>query len=531
MQRRLLGSSLITLSAGWLFALACGSRTGLHPGRVKLAEGEAGAPPSVVVPECATAAECPQPPPEQCGEARCSEGKCELILDQVCDDGDPCTVDSCVDRACVSVDGHVDADGDGVFARGTSADPTAPLQCGSDCDDANEAVFPGAVELCDSLDNDCNGIIDDGTGLAAPTSEPIRVSPLEAEQGSADGLDFDGESFGATMTLKQGTWQGHFRRLALDGQPLGDSQRVARVNAESYGGPILWTGERYLTVYDDARQDGNYEIYFNLLNREGQRLNEDLRVTTAPDYSLRPSVVWTGVEGLLVWDDRRFEEENDRSVIFGQRVSLEGQLIGTNVRLTPPGVEGEGTSIALSDTGVGIAFGSADADGDGTHVHFLTASRTLENPSDITTIDFPNADNPVLAALGDKYVMTFHQDTGVIGPSIYGVVIGPKGIERGPTSMTVGATYARSAATYSYGDRFVMVWAEKGASYQLYAQVFDAKLAPISQRLRVTSTDTDTLGPALARSSDGGLGVLYTVKPEEQAYFTKLSCVERFQLN
>ena len=96
--------------------------------------------------------------------------------------------------------------------------------------------------------------------------------------------------------------------------------------------------------------------------------------------------------------------------------------------------------------------------------------------------------------------------------------------------MTVGGTYARSNATYSYGDRFVMVWAEKGANYQLYAQVFGPNLAPLSARLRVTNTQTDTIGPALARSSDGGLGILYTDETEEQTYFTKLNCVERFQL-
>ena len=532
MRRPSIGRSVLALSSGWLLALACGSRTGLPPGRV-LGEAGADAGPDVMQPpQCTTIAECPQPPPGQCGAARCSEeGKCELDLGEVCDDGDPCTDDACVDKACVYTDGHVDADGDGVPARGTTADPSAPLGCGKDCDDFNENIYPGAVELCDSLDNDCNGIIDDGTGLEAPTGEPIRVSPLDAEQSRATGLDFDGEAFGATMTLKNVTWQGHFRRLDANGNPLGDSQRVARVNAESFGGPLIWTGERYLTAYDDARQDGNYEIYFNLLNREGERLNEDLRVTTADDFSLRPSIVWTGVEGLLVWDDRRFEDQSDSSAIFGQRVSLEGQLLGGNVRLTPPGVEGEQASLALSDRGVGIAFISPLAGSDATHLKFFTASRALEDPSEVLTLDFVNADGPVVTAVADRYVVTFHQEqAAAIGPSIFGVVLGPKGVERNPQSMTVGGNHARSNATYSYGDRFVMVWAEMGLHYQLYAQIFDSKLAPLSARLRVTNTETDTLGPALARSSDGGLGVLYTDKTENQVYFTKLNCVERFEL-
>src|SRR4051794_5794992 len=30
-----------------------------------------------------------------------------------------------------------------------------------DCDDNNNTIFPGAPELCDMLDHNCNGIVDD----------------------------------------------------------------------------------------------------------------------------------------------------------------------------------------------------------------------------------------------------------------------------------------------------------------------------------------------------------------------------------
>jgi len=33
---------------------------------------------------------------------------------------------------------------------------------GGDCDDDDPAVFPGALDLCDGTDNDCNGAVDDG---------------------------------------------------------------------------------------------------------------------------------------------------------------------------------------------------------------------------------------------------------------------------------------------------------------------------------------------------------------------------------
>jgi N-acetylneuraminic acid mutarotase len=52
----------------------------------------------------------------------------------------------------------IDDDGDGITG------------CGGDCDDTNAAVHPGALENCNGIDDDCDGVID--SGLAAPAVHP-----------------------------------------------------------------------------------------------------------------------------------------------------------------------------------------------------------------------------------------------------------------------------------------------------------------------------------------------------------------------
>jgi alpha-tubulin suppressor-like RCC1 family protein len=69
--------------------------------------------------------------------------------------------------------GAKDADDDGAFDQSCANKsfyqplyftPSKPLiASGSDCDDDNRFVRPGAVEVCDNLDNNCNGQIDDVT--------------------------------------------------------------------------------------------------------------------------------------------------------------------------------------------------------------------------------------------------------------------------------------------------------------------------------------------------------------------------------
>ncbi len=115
-----------------------------------------------------------------------------------CDDADPAIhpgavelcdgVDNDCDGAANAPGGEADADGDGY------------LGC-EECDDSRPSVYPGALELCDGLDNDCNGLADadaagevdaDGDGslsCADCDDNDFAVSPDRFER--CDGVDND----------------------------------------------------------------------------------------------------------------------------------------------------------------------------------------------------------------------------------------------------------------------------------------------------------------------------------------------------
>ncbi len=61
---------------------------------------------------------------------------------------------------------YVDADGDGFGDPGaetvTCTPPADHTADNTDCDDDDDDAYPGATELCNGADNDCNGIADDG---------------------------------------------------------------------------------------------------------------------------------------------------------------------------------------------------------------------------------------------------------------------------------------------------------------------------------------------------------------------------------
>jgi len=73
-----------------------------------------------------------------------------------------------IDDGLVFTTYYLDSDGDGFGTAATSLSscatsaPTNYVTNSSDCDDTNAAISPAATEICDDIDNDCNGSIDDG---------------------------------------------------------------------------------------------------------------------------------------------------------------------------------------------------------------------------------------------------------------------------------------------------------------------------------------------------------------------------------
>ena len=56
----------------------------------------------------------------------------------------------------------IDNDCDGQIDEGFDKDNDGYTTCNGDCDDNNQTVYPGAVEMCDGKDNNCDGVIDEG---------------------------------------------------------------------------------------------------------------------------------------------------------------------------------------------------------------------------------------------------------------------------------------------------------------------------------------------------------------------------------
>jgi N-acetylneuraminic acid mutarotase len=65
-----------------------------------------------------------------------------------------------------------------ILGHETDDDGDGLSECSGDCNDGNPAVRPGAVEMCDGLDNDCDGVADNAT---APSGIPFLAVQLAGD--------------------------------------------------------------------------------------------------------------------------------------------------------------------------------------------------------------------------------------------------------------------------------------------------------------------------------------------------------------
>jgi hypothetical protein len=103
------------------------------------------------------------------GDEDCDDSDASINIDalEVCDGIDN-NCDGAVDEDVLNTF-FMDQDEDGFGSDDDVAEaceaPQGYVPNGSDCNDEDALIFPGATEVCDDIDNDCNELVDDGLGL------------------------------------------------------------------------------------------------------------------------------------------------------------------------------------------------------------------------------------------------------------------------------------------------------------------------------------------------------------------------------
>lgn len=533
----ILAATLVGTTVVAALGAGCGSRTALDV-----------PPPLPPEPECDRDADCPGVD-DLCAPVRCVDTEvfdgplpevasgtvlprrvC-LVVDALdCDDNDPCTADRCDPDTglCAYADTTLDLDGDGFRAPRDGFLPGAPGSCGRDCNDSSALAFPDNPETCDGVDNDCNGIVDDGAMFGVVNSDPIRLTSAGLAPAGASGLAFDGQDFLALFAGGAAGTNMFLSRIAetgVVGDP--DQEPFTFQNADAVGADIVWIGDRYGVLWQE-RRDGDYEVYFTLLNRRAEKAIPDVRLSNAFGFSINASLAWTGNEFIAVWQDER----NGSFDIYGQRIDVEGRPVGSNVQLTSTPFDDEAPEIAIGTQTLALAYGNSNS---GQNIRLrIFDLETLSLQTDtieVTTGSTPDAVYPDVTWNGDRYLVTWFLRSGP-QKAVFGATYDEAGTGLTPATAisNPGPFRSRYPTVLPLGDRTLFVYSDdrdQNDGYELYSRMVDQDLTPLGGEERLTNAPRDSVDPVVSFGAAGNVGILFRDDRDQaiHVWFDQLGCI------
>ncbi|HLD17719.1 MAG TPA: MopE-related protein [Patescibacteria group bacterium] len=160
-----------------------------------------------------------------------------------CDDGNPS-----IYPGAIEICDHVDNDCDGVKDEDLDADGDGATSCSGDCDDTDPAKGPEAGDPPDGIDNDCDKFVDDA-GWEWGSEETDTVAALAVE-GTL--VCVAGETWGDLYQLSAGGSDAMAACFDTDGTPRLEWQ-FGTASADSFSDITLMDGEVFVSgTVDEA---------------------------------------------------------------------------------------------------------------------------------------------------------------------------------------------------------------------------------------------------------------------------------------
>ena len=151
--------------------------------------------------------------------------------------------DSAVDAPTWYLDGDGDSYGGTAGTSVACSEPSGYSASSEDCDDTDASIYPRATELCDGVDNDCDGDLDDPlTAVFVSSSGTVTDVSSSVTGGASSSVGSYSISSAGTLYLCSGTYFLTLDVTAAQAAIVGrDGASSTNLNA-GYAGSVITTG-------------------------------------------------------------------------------------------------------------------------------------------------------------------------------------------------------------------------------------------------------------------------------------------------
>ena len=406
----------------------------------------------------------------------------------------------------------VDTDGDGISG------------CAGDCDDGDATRGPNRTEVCDFVDQNCDGRIDEGLDCPGTCPAPIQNGPVvqvtNAPGASTDpSLAWTGHGYGVAWSDQRDGLQGvYFRLLGPSGAVVRKERRLNPPGAIAGGPSLVWTGSHFGLAWADRRH-GDPELYFQLLNPDGTDAGPQQRVTVGrfvspPGLAVTPTgfaVVYTNAYPIVGGDD-----------VFFLRLDAAGAPAGPEKQVTNrPEVE-SGPAIAGTPSGFGVAWSDPRVAAGNPEIFFALLDENGDRVGADQRVSFGagTSEDVRLITAGNGFGAAW-RDWRSGHSEAYFARLGPDGAPR--SELPVSASESFSPEVAWTGAEFRVAWGDNRPNAPgIYAASLDANGVRIGPETRLsTAGDAPSVAPA-----GPGLGIVWTqsVNQNFELFMARLGC-------
>ena len=399
----------------------------------------------------------------------------------------------------------------------------------TECDELNDgdpSSFPGASESCDGRDNDGNDGPDEDCDREC-TAPEVSGSDVRLTNDAATSVDpsmaWTGTEYGlAWEEDRDGNLEIYFTRANASGVKAGGDIRVTNAAGDSEAASLVWTGSEYGLAWHDDR-DGNTEIYFARLSADGTKIGSDVRISDSPALSEYPSLVWTGSEYAVAWEDRR---DGNREIYFA-RIDGDGNRIGTETRVTDHAFESYRPSLEWNGYRYGIAW--HDYRDGNYNIYFARVDELgIKDGDDIQiTTDAGDSYDPTLVPTDTGWAVAWH-DNRVGNTEIYMALLAPLGGSLGDIRVTNDAASSNRPSLAWTGAEFGVTWIDdRDATWEIFFTTVDGSGAPSGAELKLTDLGSSRYNPDLVWTGYGYAVSWYDNRDfNSEIYFARVACCD-----
>ncbi len=425
-----------------------------------------------------------------------ADGGCAVDTD--CDDSDPCTMDVCTADTGECSHDAMDADGDGYVAAGAGGEHCG----GTDCDDADADVFPGAPTTCDDVDDDCSGNWADESG-----ADDDGDGHLDASCGGDDCDDDRADVFaGADAVCLDGVDQDCDGKD--DGPQVADI-RVTSVLGLTWDPDLAWTGSGFGVLFYDQR-NGNQDVFFATVSADGSTVGSDVMVSTdTTAFSMEGTLAWSGSEFLACFNDDRSGEKE----ILCRRVGADGAPAGAEIVVTSTGARSEYPDLAWTGSEYMVAF-EEDSAGAYTQVRIQRlgpAGALVGAAVPVAGGVTSHAYSPAIAWSGSQLGLCWMREASGPNQILCSLRSGDGSPLGTDVDVSQSAGYSQEPSVAWTASELAVVWVESASgSDAVYAARLAATGAPVGFATRLT-VDLEAIWATTVEWTDGSLAVAYSV--------------------